>query len=227
MNHSEARVVKHMADAWSDVPEWCKSLILDSPCDACLTGNAPRIGPSGQTPQDEGLAYIDLWHTQVPGIFSGNKTRLVLKHAKTGFVAAVAIDKKSDAPEAYLLKLAYFNSIGRPLTWNHADNAPELIAGKMIKIAREHLIRFTTTVPGVGRTNAVEPINRVAGKVVRRLLAARRTYHAASTNMPTTTSSKGTTCARHASRHTTARSAACSTRNQKASTDAHSACSRT
>ena len=37
--------------------------------------------------------------------------------------------QKSDAPDVYLLKLAYVNSVGRPLMWNNADNAPELMPG--------------------------------------------------------------------------------------------------
>ena len=170
-NHSEARVVKHISKAWCDVPDWCEGLTLLEPCEPCLRGDAPKIGPSGTTPTDEGLCFLDLWHTQVPAIFTGNTTRLVMKHAKTKFFTSVAIKKKSEAPEAYELKLAYFASVGRPITWNHSDCAGELKAGGMVPIARKHLIRLTTTVPGVGRTNAVEPDNRVAGKVIRTLLS--------------------------------------------------------
>ena len=78
-NHGEQRVLEHLVDALADAEPWWKQTIKDNPagpCDACLTGRASLLGPTGQLPQDEGMLYIDFYHCNVPAIFTGNTARL-------------------------------------------------------------------------------------------------------------------------------------------------------
>ena len=171
-NHSEHRVVKHLIDAWSDAEPWWIDALKDVPCEDCLLGDAPAIGPTGQVPTDEGLIYVDVWHCSIPALHTGSKARIGCKHANTLFYKSVPIKAKSDAPEAIELFLAFFNSVGRPITWIHCDQANDLRAGGVAALARKHNIRITTTVAGVSRTNAVEPMHRPMGKVIRVLLKA-------------------------------------------------------
>ena len=176
-NHSERRRLKHICEAWKDAEPWMVKAMEEvgpeeSPCDACLKGEAPQIGPHGSLPDSPGLMYIDVWHAQVPGMYSGSKNRLGAKlvGGKNHFMS-VAIKNKSDAPEAVELCLSYYNSTGNPISWIICDCAPELRSGGVGTLARKHSIRISTTVPGRGRTNAVEPDFRVMNKTVRVLLS--------------------------------------------------------
>ena len=68
-NHSEQRVLEHLCDALADAePWWCQTIKNNpiGPCDACLKGRAPLLGPTGQLPQGEGLIFIDFYHCNVP-----------------------------------------------------------------------------------------------------------------------------------------------------------------
>jgi len=56
-NHAEHRVVRHIVNAWCDAEPWWADFIKDQPCDACLRGNAPAMGPTGHLPVDDGLIY--------------------------------------------------------------------------------------------------------------------------------------------------------------------------
>jgi len=47
-------------------------------------------------------------------------------HAASGFTKGARVKGKGDAHLAIELFLAYFNSVGVPITWLHADNANEL-----------------------------------------------------------------------------------------------------
>ena len=103
-NHSEQWVLEHLCDALADAePWWCQTIKNNpiGPCDACLKGRAPLLGPTGQLPQGKGLIFIGFYHCNVPAIFTGNTTRLTSKHAcKSKFLKSVSCKRKSDAPQA-------------------------------------------------------------------------------------------------------------------------------
>ena len=52
--HAEDRVLRHLPDALCDVDDsWLQAMqahTVKPPCEACITGNAPRLGPSGEVP---------------------------------------------------------------------------------------------------------------------------------------------------------------------------------
>ena len=177
-NHAEARVLRHLPEALSDIPAWWKDIIEDTPCDACLRANAPQVGPHGHLPQDEGLLFMDIWHTSVGEIITNYKITLGVVHAATGFKKSIRMRYKAQAPEALTVILAYFASVGRPITWIHTDGAGELKGTGMLPVARERQIRFTTTVRGVSRMNRQEPQWRVYARMVRSALAQARLPYA-------------------------------------------------
>ena len=57
--------------------------------------------------------------------------------------------------------LAFFNSVGRAITWIHTDGAHELKGTKVVPLARAKNIRITTTTVGSSRKNRQEPQWRV------------------------------------------------------------------
>ena len=177
-NHSEQRVVELMEHALCDVEPWVTEVVKKAPCgpcEACLKAEAPKIGPTGQLPQDETLLFIDIWHCNVPAIITGNRTRIAAKHAgKSKYLKSTGISRKSDAPEGVSLILAFFNSNGTTCKWIHSDCAPELKSGGVGEMAKERLIRVTTNVPNTSRANGVEPMFRVGRKVVATLLERSR-----------------------------------------------------
>mgnify|MGYP003941231743 CR=1 FL=1 len=174
-NHGEQRVLEYLQHALSDFEPWMAECIKKNPigpCDACLKGKAPLVGPSGGLPQHENLLFIDFYHCNVPAIFTGNTARLTSKHAgKSKFVKSVSCRKKSDAPAAVELILAFYNSKGCPIGHLHSDCANELRAGGVAPLAAKHKIRITTNVPGRSNSNGVEPIHRVGRDVVGTALA--------------------------------------------------------
>jgi len=174
-NHGEQRVLECLQHALSDIEPWMVQCIKQNPigpCDACLKGKAPKVGPSGSLPQSENLIFIDFYHCNVPAIFTGNTARLTSKHAgKSKFVKSVGCSKKSDAPQALELILAFYNSKGCPIGHCHSDCANELRAGGVAPLAAKHKIRITTNVAGVSNHNGVEPIHRVGRDVVCTALA--------------------------------------------------------
>ena len=46
-DHSEARVLHFLCDALSDAEPWWATVVEETPCDACITGDASRFGASG------------------------------------------------------------------------------------------------------------------------------------------------------------------------------------
>lgn len=58
-------------------------------------------------------------------------------HAATGFRKTVRMKLQSQAPEALVVILAYFASIGRPITCIHTDGARELKGAGMLPVAKE------------------------------------------------------------------------------------------
>ena len=82
-NHAEHRVLQHLEDALCDAQPWWKARLKDVPCDACLRGDAPLIGPSGSLPKTRGLAFGDIWHCNVPAVFGGQKALLGITEAST------------------------------------------------------------------------------------------------------------------------------------------------
>ena len=112
-------MLKHLCDALSDAEQWWIDALKDGPCDACLKGNAPKLGPSGTLPTDEGLLFGDIWHVSCPAWRTKTRMRLGLVHAASGFARSVPLKLKSDAKDAFVLVEAYFNSMGRRITWAH------------------------------------------------------------------------------------------------------------
>jgi hypothetical protein len=106
-NHCEARVLKHLHDAWCDAASWWSAVVCEKPCEACFKGDAKLLGPTGSLPKDEGLMFVDLHHVTAPELFTGNKTTFGTVHAKTSFCKTVRILHKNDAIEALDLVLAY------------------------------------------------------------------------------------------------------------------------
>ena len=145
-------------------------MIEEKPCDACLRGEAKRLGPTGSLPDDEGLMFLDIHHVQLPEIFTGQTTTVGGTHAKTGFTKSVRVNGKGDAHLAIELILAYFASMHRPITWMHTDGANELKGTKVVTIARAKSIRITTTTVGSSRKNRQEPQWRVLMAIVRKLI---------------------------------------------------------
>ena len=159
--HAEDRVLRHLPDALSDADEkWLNAMkehATKPPCEACITGNAPRLGPSGALPRDEGLIFLDIMHISVPCMFTGHRIVVGVTHAKSGKRKTVRVGSKDQAHLAMEIVLAYFNSLGKPVTWIHTDGANELKGSKMVPLARSKNIRITTTVKHRSRQNPQEP----------------------------------------------------------------------
>ena len=159
--HAEDRVLRHLPDALSDADEkWLSAMkehATKPPCEACITGNAPRLGPSGTLPRDEGLIFLDIMHISVPCMFTGYRIVVGVTHAKSGKRKTLRVGSKDQAHLAMEIILAYFNSIGKPVLWIHTDGANELKGSKMVPLARSKNIRITTTVKHRSRQNPQEP----------------------------------------------------------------------
>ena len=141
-NHTEQRVLEKLDCCCSDIEPWMIDMIKQQPCgpcDACLKAEAPLLGPTGQLPQDDGLFFLDIWHCSIPALFTGNRTRIAVKHAgESKYFKSLTIKRKSDAPAAIELILAFFNSLGKKITWFHTDCAPELKSGGVTPLAQKH-----------------------------------------------------------------------------------------
>ena len=169
-NHSETRVLKHLSDALSDVPQWTTEVLQDCPCDTCLRAEAPKVGPSGHLPNDDGLWFLDIYHTQIPGLWKGEKIVVGFTNAKARLFRSWIVKHKSEADDAVELCVAYCNSKGIKFTWIHADGAHELKGSKIGRIAKTHGFRITTNCPGVSRQSLAEPMWRVMSMYVRKAL---------------------------------------------------------
>ena len=54
-NHRQSRQVKLLHHAWSDAdPSWANKCV-DMPCDSCMRGEAPMMGPTGHLPEGPGI----------------------------------------------------------------------------------------------------------------------------------------------------------------------------
>ena len=159
--HGEDRRLKHLPDALSDADEtWVKAMAehaFKPPCEGCLTGDAPRLGPSGSLPRDEGLIFLDIMHVSVPCIFTGFRIVVGVTHAASGKRKTVRVGSKDQARLAMEIILAYFNSLGKAIRWIHTDGANELKGSKMVPLARSKNIRITCTVKNSSRQNPMEP----------------------------------------------------------------------
>ena len=176
-NHCEARVLKLLPKALSDMPEWIPRIIEDKPCDICLRADASRLGPSGPLPTDEGLMFLDVHHVNVPELFTGYKTTVGATHAATGFCKTVRVRGKMDCHLAIELIICYFNSVGRPITWMHTDGANDLKGTKVVVMARSKNIRITTTTVASSRKNRQEPQWRPQmGQTRKYLTGGKATY---------------------------------------------------
>ena len=86
--HAEDRVLRHLPDALDDADAgWLSALkehATKPPCEACITGDASRLGPSGALPRDEGLIFLDIMHISVPCIFTGFRIVVGVTHAASG-----------------------------------------------------------------------------------------------------------------------------------------------
>ena len=143
-------------------------------CDACLRGNAPKCGPSGHLPTDEGLWFLDIWHCNVPSLWKRERTVIGFTNAKSRLFRSFRVKRKSQAPEAYELVIAFANSLGLRFTWLHADQAWELVGTQISTIAKKHGFRITTSCVGVSRQNPQEPQWRAHMAVVRVIIAQAR-----------------------------------------------------
>ena len=161
-------MLKLLPRALCDASEWWCEVISDRPCDACLRGESSRLGPTGTLPKDEGLMFLDIHHATVPEIFTGFTVTVGNVHAATGFKKCVRVGGKGDAHLAIELMLAYYNSVHRPITWIHTDNAHELKGTKVLPLARSKNIRITTTTVNSSRKNRQEPQWKVLGSITRK-----------------------------------------------------------
>ena len=172
LDHAEHRVLRHVIDAWSDAePWWIEEIdkIKDEPDDVALRANALEMPHKGITPDVRGLLYIDVWHINVPGIHTGNKTRLVGYYPHTKFFKSVKMKGKYQAPEAIDCMLCFFHSKGHTVCWIHCDCANDLRAGGSAKLCKEKNVRITTN-KAYEHQNPVESYNRLAAQGVRRNL---------------------------------------------------------
>ena len=169
-NHGETRVLKHLCDALSDISKKYAQVLEDKPCDACLRAEAPRIGPTGHLPDEEGLWFLDSYHTQIPGLWKGERVVIGFTNAKSRLFRSWIATRKSQAPEAYEKCIAYCKSKGIRFTWVHTDNALELKGTKIVEIAKKHGFRITTNCVNASRQNLQEPMWRAMGSYVRKTL---------------------------------------------------------
>ena len=157
-NHSTARNLRHLHHAWADVEPWmCELIEDDKPCEDCLTGDAPKLGPSGSLPTDEGLVFVDICHVTVKAYPGGERNIIGFKHAASRFVKTVRLLRKSQSCEAFELAAAFFNSVGRPIKWIHCDGAYELRGTGVGTLAKKYNWRITMTKVSSSRQNPIEP----------------------------------------------------------------------
>ena len=173
-DHAEARVLRLLVHAICDAEPWWAELIVEKPCEACITGDASRLGPSGSLPRTEGLVFLDIWHYTIPDIITGCKTVVGVTHAASRKRKSVKVKTKGDAHLAMEIIIAYFESVGKPITWIHTDAAPELKGSEMVPLARRKNIRITTTVVGRSRQNPQEPSWRAQSTSTRKNLEQSR-----------------------------------------------------
>ena len=118
-DHSEARVLRFLPDALCDAEAWWSTVIVEKPCEACITGDASRLGPSGSLPRTEGLIFLDIWHYSIPDIITGFRTVVGVTHAASRKRKSVKVGSKGDAHLAMEVIIAYFESVGKPVTSSH------------------------------------------------------------------------------------------------------------
>ena len=70
---------------------------------------------------------LDAHHVTVKEMVQGFRITIGSVHAKTGFRKTVRVGSKADAHLAIQLILAFYNAMGRPITWIHTDNAQSAI----------------------------------------------------------------------------------------------------
>ena len=167
-NHSEARVVRLLPSCWSDADESWTTIVRDGPCDACLRGEAPRMGPSGPLPTTRGLIFLDTYHCNVSTLYAGERNVVGITTAQEGFFKTVRVKVKSDASKAVAVIEGFLNSLNWPIAWIHTDGAGDLSKGGVLQRAREKGWRITTTVADRSRANRQEPNWRVASSKVRK-----------------------------------------------------------
>ena len=111
--------------------------------------------------RDDGRArmrrFLDIMHISVPCIFTGFRIVVGVTHAASGKRKTVRVGSKDQAHLAMEIILAFFNSVGKPVTWIHTDGANELKGSNMVPLARSKNIRITTTVKHRSRQNPQEP----------------------------------------------------------------------
>ena len=171
--HGEDRVLRHLPDALCDADDaWLRALTTPTkpPCEACITGDAKRLGPSGELPRDEGLIFLDIMHISIPCIFTGFKIVVGVTHAASRKRKTVRVNSKDQAHLAMEIILAYFNASGKPVTWIHTDGANELKGSHMVPLARSKNIRITCTVKKTSRQNPQEPAWRAQMASTRKIL---------------------------------------------------------
>jgi len=166
-NHSVYRVIRCLPDALSDADQcWVDELRDDVPCDSCLRGDAPLLGPTGSLPKQHGLLFGDIWHVNQSALITGERIVLGTTHAADGFGKSVRLPAKSAAIDGIKLILAFYNTTSHPTTWLHFDNADELKGTAVVELCASRGIRITTTQVGRSRQNRQEPQWRVARKVI-------------------------------------------------------------
>ena len=167
-NHGTARSLRCLHHAWADVEPWMCDLIEDDkPCEDCLMGDAPALGPSGSLPTDEGLWFVDIAHVTVKAFPGGERNIIGFKHAASTFVKTVRLQRKSQSCEAFELVAAFANSVGRPIKWIHCDGAYELRGTGVGALAKKYNWRITMTKVKTSNQNPIEPEWRYLWKGTR------------------------------------------------------------
>ena len=96
---------------------------------------------------------MDMYHTQVPSLWKGNKTVVGFTHSISRLFRSYTVSKKSQAPDVYELHIAFCSAKGIAFTWCRVDGAHELKGTKIVPIAKQHAFRITTNTPGSSRQN--------------------------------------------------------------------------
>jgi hypothetical protein len=177
--HKALREMKKLPKALADFPEEWYKLLKDEVCDACLRADAPRLGPTGHFPKDDGLLVFDAWHTPVPCYFGGQRIMIGFTHYTTKVRKSYRVNSiGNDAMTIIDAAFTYFNHLlgkrndGSKITWIHSDRAWPLTQKAEVHAlaSRTYGSRITTSAPNKHRGNPQEGTWKVNATGTRRNL---------------------------------------------------------